>query len=94
MKFARIILGLSLTPLCTPGLADDKKPPYHGTIFINGDIVTEKDESVFERLEAKGVDKRRMFDRRVNTFIENEPFLFDAYYSDGLKIEIQVNSEF
>ena len=94
MKIAKLVLGVALAFVSPSVLADDKKPPYHGTIFINGDIVTEKDESVFERLEAKGTDKRRMFDRRVNKFIENEPFLFDAYYSDGLKIEIQVNSEF
>lgn len=74
--------------------ADDSKPPYHGTIFINGNIMTDKDKSVFERIEPKESAKRRMFDRRVNKFIENEPFLFDAYYEDGLKIEIQVNSEF
>jgi hypothetical protein len=35
-----------------------------------------------------------MFDRRVNSWIKNKAFLFDAFYSDGLKIEIQVNSEF
>lgn len=35
-----------------------------------------------------------MFDRRVNGWINNKPFLFDAFYSDGLKIEIQVNNEF
>jgi hypothetical protein len=74
--------------------ADDSKPPYHGTIFINGNIVTEEDRSVFERIESKNSAKRRMFDRRVNKFIENEPFLFDAFYEDGLMIEIQVNSEF
>jgi hypothetical protein len=92
----RIVLAAFAILFATRSItsADDSKPPYHGTIFINGNIVTEEDRSVFERIESKNSAKRRMFDRRVNKFIENEPFLFDAFYEDGLMIEIQVNSEF
>ena len=35
-----------------------------------------------------------MFDRRVNNRIHLNAFLFDASYSDGLSIEVQVNPEF
>ena len=35
-----------------------------------------------------------MFDRRVNTFITLEAFLFSAKFDDGLSTEVQVNPEF
>ena len=35
-----------------------------------------------------------MFDRRTGSFDTVNPFLFEAYFADGLKIEVQVNSEF
>lgn len=35
-----------------------------------------------------------MFDRRPNAFIVLDAYLFDATYSDGLSIEVQVNPEF
>jgi hypothetical protein len=35
-----------------------------------------------------------MFDRRVNDWINETPFLFNSTYDDGLSIEIQVNPEF
>jgi len=35
-----------------------------------------------------------MYDRRVNNWIQNDAFLFDASFDDGLKTEVQVNSEF
>ena len=35
-----------------------------------------------------------MFDRRTGTFDTVNPFLFEADFADGLKIEVQVNSEF
>jgi hypothetical protein len=35
-----------------------------------------------------------MFDRRVNNWVYLNAFLFDAIYTDGLGIEVQVNPEF
>lgn len=35
-----------------------------------------------------------MYDRRVNNWIQNNAFLFQATFDDGLPIEVQVNSEF
>ena len=71
------------------------QPPYGGTIFITGDIITSSDKSVYDSLVYKGTDKRLMYDRRNGgAFINNNPFLYDAYFSDGLVTEIQINSEF
>ena len=35
-----------------------------------------------------------MFDRRRNSWIKNSAYIFNAIFSDGSNIEVQVNSEF
>ena len=35
-----------------------------------------------------------MYDRRENKWVRLNPYLFNATYKDGLKIEVQVNPEF
>jgi len=69
-------------------------PPFHGTIFINPDIITSSDPSTFIDLYYNGKGLRTMYDRRVNDWIDLEPYLFPATYDDNLTIEIQVNPEF
>ena len=50
------------------------QPPYGGTIFITGDIITSSDKSVYDSLVYKGTDKRLMYDRRNGgAFINNNP---------------------
>lgn len=68
-------------------------PPFGGTIFIDPDIVTSADKSSFDSIYHTGTGERRMFDRRVNDWIENDAHLFIAAYPNG-EIEVQVNSEF
>ena len=71
------------------------EPPYGGTIFVTGNIITPSNKSVFDSIVYKGTDKRLMYDRRNGGgFIDQNPFLYDAYFSDGLVTEIQINSEF
>ncbi|WP_349408969.1 hypothetical protein [Pseudalkalibacillus sp. SCS-8] len=72
----------------------DLTPPYDGTIFLDPHIVTENDPSTFLELNFIGKEKRIMFDRRVDNWIEEEAFLFQASFSDGFTIEFQVNQEF
>ncbi len=69
-------------------------PPFHGTIFINPDIITPADPSTFIHLYYNGKALRTMYDRRVSDWIDLEPYLFPADYDDSLTIEIQVNPEF
>lgn len=70
------------------------EPPFSGTIFIHPDIITASDPTTFVGLTPAGQGMRLMFDRRVNSFIDLNAFLFNATFSDGLRIEIQVNPEF
>ncbi|MCB1126785.1 MAG: hypothetical protein KDM81_09835 [Verrucomicrobiae bacterium] len=70
------------------------EPPFSGTIFLDGDIITATDPSTFESLTEAGIGRRTMFDRRVNGWVTLDALLFDARYADGLAIEIQVNPEF
>lgn len=65
-----------------------------GTLFVDPDIVTSADPSVFAGVSYAGRANRVMFDRRVADWVEHEAFLFDATYTDGFEVEIQVNPEF
>jgi hypothetical protein len=69
-------------------------PPFHGTIFIDPDIVTPEDPTSYESLIYSGRGNRVMYDRRVNNWTTRNAFLFDARFDDGLGIEVQVNPEF
>ena len=69
-------------------------PPFWGTIFITGNIITENDPSTYLSKEYKGIDYRFMYDRRKASFSNIEAHIFDTYYSDDHYIEVQVNSEF
>ena len=69
--------------------------PFDGTIWITGDIIKSTDPSLFSEIEYKGTGSRQMYDRRNGgAWINIEPYLFDTSFSDGLKTEIQINSEF
>ena len=70
------------------------KAPFHGTIFINSNIITPEDSSAYLNLSYIGREERVMFDRRVADWITIKPHLFSANYNDSIQIEIQVNPEF
>jgi hypothetical protein len=69
-------------------------PPFGGTIFIDADIITAADPTTFRELSYSGQEARTMYDRRVDGWITVDPYLFDASFDDGLRIEVQVNPEF
>ena len=69
-------------------------PPYSGTVFVDPDILITDDPSTFVQAVSTGSGSREMFDRRVNEFVTLNALLFDAYYTDDSKVEIQVNPEF
>jgi hypothetical protein len=77
-----------LTPRTAPAA-----PPFTGTIFIDPDIITEADPTTYLKIEDAGRGEREMYDRREDWVYRNA-FLFDASFSDGPKVEIQVNPEF
>lgn len=78
----------------SPVTQPSSEPPFHGTIFLDQDIILDSDPNAFVSIEPAGKEIRTMYDRRVEKFIETEAFLFKATYSDSLIIEVQVNKEF
>ena len=94
-KVAAPVTSTTTTTVLLPVLATTPRtPPFSGTGFFDADLITASDPTVFQTLTAKGQAERSMFDRRPAAFIKLNAFLFDAKYSDGLTIEIQVNPEF
>lgn len=70
-------------------------PPYGGTIFVSGDIITSNDPSLFVSLTYNGTGPRTMYDRRNGGgWVTLNPHLFPTTFSDNLTIEIQINPEF
>ncbi len=65
-----------------------------GTLFVDPDIVTASDPTTFRAVSYAGRGNRLMFDRRQNRFVTYNAFLFDAAFTDGFGLEIQVNPEF
>jgi hypothetical protein len=68
-------------------------PPFDGTIFLDPDVITEFDPTAYQKLTDAGRGQRTMYDRRSGWVYLNA-FLFNASFSDGPDIEIQVNPEF
>ena len=68
--------------------------PFNGTIFIDSEIITTDDPPTFVKLYYNEKGLRTIYDRRVEDWVDQEPFLFPAKFDDGLKVEIQFNAEF
>ncbi|MDT0594882.1 hypothetical protein [Glaciecola petra] len=83
------------TPIAQPNMPSGLEPPYGGTVFLNPDIITSQDPSIFQSIMSMGLGNREMFDRRTNSFnnVQNV-YLFQAIYDGGYVIEVQVNPEF
>ena len=79
----------------TPTVLSTSTPPYKGTLFIrnSSEIITESDPTLFDTLTKISDNSRKVFDRR-NGWITVTPFLFEATFTDGQSIEVQVNPEF
>jgi hypothetical protein len=74
--------------------AGPKRPPYRGTIYVAPDIYRDGDPSAFDSLAYRGRGARKMFDRRAGRRVENEAYLFEATFTDGLTLELRGNPEF
>jgi hypothetical protein len=71
-----------------------QQPPYSGTIFIDPDIITANDPTTFVSSSYTGRGMRTVFDRRTNSFIDINAFLFKVVWNDNLTSEAQINPEF
>ena len=92
----RVSRWLSLGPVLVAIAAGPATaaPPFTGTIFLDPDIITPEDATAFVSLQSTGRGSRLMFDRRIPGWTTLNAFLFEARFSDGDAIEIQVNPEF
>ncbi len=100
MKSAILLLALVLVA-CGSDEKDPQQPtppsvpPFEGTIWLDPDIITDTDPTVFADLTPAGTGTRTMFDRRAADWVTlDDVYLYNATYSDGLAIEVQVNPEF
>mgnify|MGYP001586604617 FL=1 len=83
-----------LFPLTASGPESVVDPPFGGTIFLDPDIITESDPTVFQDISYTGQGQRTIFDRRTNNWEVINAFLFTITFSDGGTAEAQVNPEF
>ena len=71
------------------------EPPYSGTIFVDPDIITQRDESSFVGLEYRGLGTETAYDRRRGgAWVTDEFFIFDVAYHDKDGTRVRVNTEF
>ncbi len=93
MRRLWIVLSFTCVIVLT-GQVVQANPPFSGTIFIDPDIITSSDRTAFQGVSYAGQGLRLMFDRRSNSWIHVNAYLFNASFDDGLTCEIQVNPEF
>ena len=86
-----VVLILAVSAFTPKPLFD---PPFSGTIFIDPDIITSSDATAFEGITYTGRGQVTMYDRGPEMFVQNNAFLFQATFDDGLTARVQVNSEF
>jgi len=71
-----------------------QKPPFAGTVFLDGDIIRASDPTTFIRVTYAGRGQRRMYDRRVDRIVTVKAFVFTGFFRDGPRVELRVNPEF
>ena len=69
------------------------EPPYDGTAYISPDVITSSDPSALRSVTYAGRGERWIYDRRPDTVIKVNAYLFDVSYAWGT-MEFQVNPEF
>ena len=69
-------------------------PPYAGTIFIDGNIITASDPSVIQSTTYAGRGERKVWDSREAAWVDIIAFLFNVVWNDGLTSEAIINPEF
>ena len=71
----------------SPTTPPSASPPFSGTIFLDPDIITASDPTTLLDVTFMGEGVRTMFDRRVDTWVTENAYLFHASYDDGLTAE-------
>ena len=68
-------------------------PPYDGTIFISGNIITHEDTSTYDSVIYAGIASRTMQEEAVELGLLLS-LAFFLHFLNGPNIEIQINPEF
>ena len=86
----RCLLGLSLLVASVV----HSQEPYHGTVWINSNVITKADPTTFLGLSDAGRHDREVYDARIGYWSIIDTYVFDARYDDGLSVEVLVNPEY
>ena len=92
-----LILAIGLSACATHSQAPvggSMHPLYGSTGPLKFDIIQEGDETSFLCLHYRGRATRQMWDKRVDNEFNHPVFLFYAYFTYGIRFEINVNPEF
>lgn len=68
--------------------------PYGGTAFVAPNILTDKDPTAFTALRYRQTLDVRHYDSRANGYVPARYFRFVAQFSDGQRIEMDMNGAF
>lgn len=99
MKIFTSLLILFLSISCTKKKAEESStktlpaPPFLGTAYVNANIITSDDSTVFLEASYTGTESVSAYDRRTDRWDLMNLHLFDATFSDGLAIVVRVNPE-
>ena len=75
------------------GLAHTGISPFSGTVWVTPDILGPSDPTSFGSTTHTGRGMREIFDRRVNSWITVNAYLFDVQFGERT-VEFQFNPEF
>ena len=92
-----VMLAAGLSACATESRAPvggSMSPLYRSTGPLKFDIIQEDDATSFIWLHYRGRATRQMWDKRVDNEFNHSVFLFDAYFTDDIRFEINVNPEF
>ena len=79
--------------------AKPPEPPYEDSTYWNSEIITPDDPTTFQRIKYIGKEKRKMYHRgtdrdRPSRFdFKARPYVYHAFYENGLAIEFLVYYE-
>ena len=88
------ILICTLGLFLSYGFSTYAKPPFRGAAYVDRDIIQKNDPSDFISLEYVGLVKEKSFDRRVDTLVSQDMFVFNIKYKNKKGTRVRVNTEF
>jgi hypothetical protein len=73
----------------------ERVPAFAGTPYVSKNIIDSSDATAFVRLESRGRETWRGLAERfaVGAAFNSEPYIFDAFFTDGYRFELVVDGE-